>query len=60
LTLSGDEILGDAHVERKFLEMPMWEAVIAGTAILTIAGSTFAFAQQPSPAEKPLFSPRMI
>jgi zinc resistance-associated protein len=29
----------------------MWKAVIAGTTILTIAGSTIAFAQQPSPAE---------
>src|SRR2546430_16194674 len=31
----------------------MWKALIAGTTILTIAGSTFAFAQQPSPAERP-------
>ena len=30
----------------------MWKALIAGTTILTIAGSTLAFAQQPSPAER--------
>ena len=29
----------------------MWKALIAGTTILAIAGSTFAFAQQPSPTE---------
>src|SRR5258707_14114916 len=34
------------------MEIPMWKALIAGTTILTIAGSTFAFAQQPSPAER--------
>ena len=31
----------------------MWKALIAGTTILTIAGSTFAFAQQPARAERP-------
>src|ERR1700746_1949208 len=31
----------------------MWKALIAGTTLLTIAGSTCAFAQQPSPAERP-------
>jgi hypothetical protein len=30
----------------------MWKALIAGTTMLTIAGSTLAFAQQPSPAER--------
>jgi hypothetical protein len=30
----------------------MWKALIAGTTILTIAGSTLASAQQPSPAER--------
>src|SRR5260370_29645929 len=29
----------------------MWKALISGTTILAIAGSTFAFAQQPSPTE---------
>jgi zinc resistance-associated protein len=31
----------------------MWKALIAGTTILTIAGSTLASAQQSSPAERP-------
>ena len=31
----------------------MWKTLIAGTTILTIAGSTLAFAQQPAPAERP-------
>jgi zinc resistance-associated protein len=31
----------------------MWKALIAGTTILTIAGSTLASAQQPAPAERP-------
>ena len=31
----------------------MWKTLIAGTTILTIAGSTLASAQQPSPAERP-------
>src|SRR5258708_32816763 len=31
----------------------MWKALIAGTTVLTIAGSTLAFAQQPAPAERP-------
>jgi hypothetical protein len=30
----------------------MWKVLIAGSAILTIAGSTLASAQQPSPAER--------
>ena len=30
----------------------MWKALIAGTTMLTIAGSTLASAQQPSPAER--------
>jgi hypothetical protein len=30
----------------------MWKALIAGTTILTIAGSTLAFAQQPSPTRQ--------
>ena len=30
----------------------MWKALIAGTSMLTIAGSTLASAQQPSPAER--------
>jgi hypothetical protein len=30
----------------------MWKALIAGTSILTIAGSTLASAQQPAPAER--------
>ena len=31
----------------------MWKALIAGTTILTIAGSTLASAQQPAPAGRP-------
>jgi hypothetical protein len=31
----------------------MWKTLIAGTTILTIAGSTLVSAQQPSPAERP-------
>ena len=31
----------------------MWKALIAGTTMLMIAGSTLASAQQPSPAERP-------
>jgi zinc resistance-associated protein len=31
----------------------MWKALIAGTTVLTIAGSTLAYAQQPAPAERP-------
>ena len=31
----------------------MWKTLIAGTTILTIAGSTLASAQQSSPAERP-------
>ena len=31
----------------------MWKALIAGTSILTIAGSTLASAQQPTAAERP-------
>ena len=31
----------------------MWKALIAGTTLLTIAGSTLAFAQQPVPSERP-------
>jgi zinc resistance-associated protein len=31
----------------------MWKALIAGTTLLTIAGSTLASAQQPAPAERP-------
>jgi zinc resistance-associated protein len=31
----------------------MWKALVAGTTMLTIAGSTLASAQQPSPAERP-------
>jgi zinc resistance-associated protein len=31
----------------------MWKALIAGTTVLTIAGSTLASAQQPAPAERP-------
>jgi zinc resistance-associated protein len=31
----------------------MWKVLVAGTTILTIAGSTLASAQQPSPAERP-------
>src|SRR3981081_3068168 len=34
------------------MEIPMWKALIAGTTMLTIAGSTLASAQQPSPAER--------
>jgi zinc resistance-associated protein len=34
------------------MEFPMWKALIAGTTMLTIAGSTLASAQQPSPAER--------
>jgi zinc resistance-associated protein len=30
----------------------MWKTLIAGTAMLMIAGSTLAFAQQPTPAER--------
>src|SRR6266511_120526 len=36
-----------------FVESPMWKALIAGTTLLTIAGSTLASAQQPAPAERP-------
>jgi zinc resistance-associated protein len=32
--------------------IPMWKGLIAGTTMLTIAGSTLASAQQPSPAER--------
>ena len=35
------------------MEIPMWKALIAGTTMLMIAGSTLASAQQPSPAERP-------
>jgi zinc resistance-associated protein len=31
----------------------MWKALMAGAAMLTVAGSTLASAQQPSPAERP-------
>jgi zinc resistance-associated protein len=31
----------------------MWKALIAGTTLLTIAGSTLASAQQPAPTERP-------
>src|SRR3977135_1441416 len=34
------------------MEIPMWKALIAGTTMLTIAGSHLASAQQPSPAER--------
>jgi zinc resistance-associated protein len=34
------------------MEFPMWKALIAGTTVLTIAGSTLASAQQPSPTER--------
>jgi hypothetical protein len=34
------------------MEIPMWKTLIAGTTILTIAGSTLASAQQPSPVER--------
>jgi zinc resistance-associated protein len=34
------------------MEIPMWRTLIVGTTILTIAGSTLASAQQPSPAER--------
>src|SRR4030088_3281091 len=37
------------------MEIPLWKALIAGPPRLTIAGSTLASAQQPSPAER---SPR--
>jgi zinc resistance-associated protein len=36
-----------------FVESPMWKALVAGTTLLTIAGSTLASAQQPAPAERP-------
>src|ERR1700716_3160019 len=32
------------------MEIPMWKALVAGTAMLTIVG--LAYAQQPSPAER--------
>src|SRR3977135_2970811 len=32
------------------MEIPMWKALVAGTAIVTIVG--LAYAQQPSPAER--------
>src|SRR3979411_188949 len=34
------------------MESPMWKALVAGTTMLTIAGSTLASAQQLSPAER--------
>src|SRR6202045_5114903 len=34
------------------MESPMWKALVAGTTLLTIAGSTLVSAQQPSPAER--------
>jgi zinc resistance-associated protein len=34
------------------MEIPMWKALVAGTTMLTIAGSTLASAQQPPPAER--------
>src|SRR3981189_2181587 len=34
------------------MEIPMWKALIAGATMLTIAGTTLASAQQPSPAER--------
>jgi zinc resistance-associated protein len=36
----------------KLKEIPMWKALVAGIATLTIAGSTFVSAQQPSSAER--------
>src|SRR5258708_29513259 len=35
------------------MESPMWKALVAGTAMLMIAGSTLAIAQQSSRAERP-------
>jgi zinc resistance-associated protein len=35
------------------MENPMWKALVAGTTMLTIAGSTLAFAQQPTSTERP-------
>jgi hypothetical protein len=34
------------------MQIPMWKALVAGTTMLTIAGSTLASAQQPAPAER--------
>jgi zinc resistance-associated protein len=34
------------------MEIPMWKTLIVGTTLLTIAGSTLASAQQPSPTER--------
>jgi zinc resistance-associated protein len=34
------------------MEIPMWKALVAGTTMLTVAGSTLASAQQPPPAER--------
>jgi zinc resistance-associated protein len=34
------------------MEIPMWKALVVGTTMLTIAGSTLASAQQPAPAER--------
>jgi zinc resistance-associated protein len=31
----------------------MWKTLVAGTTMLMMAGSTFAFAQQPAPADRP-------
>jgi hypothetical protein len=36
-----------------FMEIPMWKTLVAGTTLLTIAGTTLASAQQPAPAERP-------
>jgi zinc resistance-associated protein len=34
------------------MDIPMWKTLIVGTTLLTIAGSTLASAQQPSPTER--------
>jgi hypothetical protein len=35
------------------MERPVWKAVLAGITLLSIAGSTLAYAQQPSQADRP-------
>src|SRR5205807_320377 len=59
LTCARDRLAFDCARRRNLWRVSMWKALIAGTTILTIAGSTLASAQQssaaqqPSPAERP-------
>src|SRR5258708_31220212 len=48
-----DRLVFDSARRRNSWRFPMWKTLIAGTTILTIAGSTLPSAQQSSPAERP-------